>query len=422
MADLRPFRGTRYTPFAGALHDLVAPPYDVISPDERTALASQSPHNVVWLTLPESEDGDRSKYVKYARSSSRLEEWIQEGAMAPEPQPSFYRYLQTFTTPDGVQVQRQAMVALIKIEPYDRGIVLPHEQTFPKHKEDRLRILEATKSHLECIYGLYEDPYQTIFKAIREATGIPAGEFRTSDGIEHKFEVINDPVIIDHLVIAFKERKIWIADGHHRYETALAFRQAAGVRDELISEDFMMMALSSMEDPGLVLLPTHRILKRDPGNIRDHLHADYWVTEDCPNDQLMVAIEEIHDSGQRAIGVAMPDGNGFILRITNLDQVVKEMQGAASVALKSLDVSILHEVIFAKHLGLTGLDFFGYTRVVDEALEAVKDGAFASFLMNPPSVHDMRVIANSGEKMPQKSTYYHPKITSGLVLWRLNDF
>ncbi|MBL8060331.1 MAG: DUF1015 domain-containing protein [Chthonomonas sp.] len=422
MADLRPFHGTRFTAKAGELKALVAPPYDVISPTEREALAGQNPHNVVLLTLPESEEGDRSKFVKYARSSSRLEQWIQSGAMAVEPEQSFYRYLQTFTTPDGARIQRQCMIALIKVEPYENGVVLPHEQTFPKHKEDRLRILEATRSHLECIYGLYEDSDQGIYKAVAEAPGEIAGQFVSDDGIEHRFEVVNDSESLNHLVTLFKDKKIWIADGHHRYETALAFRQAAGGATSPIAEDYMMMALSSMEDPGLVLLPTHRILNRDPGDLRARLQAPYWTIEDCPNGNLLATIEAINSSGQRAFGIALPGGSGFVLRIANLDQVVNEISGDSSTELKSLDVTILHEVIFAKHLGMTGLDFFGYTRIEQEALDAVDNGAFASFLMNPPSVHDMRVIANGGEKMPQKSTYYHPKITSGLVLWRLSDF
>lgn len=422
MADIRPLRGTRYTSKAGELAQLVAPPYDVISPAEREQLASQNPHNVVLLTLPESEDGDRSKFVKYARSSSRLENWVNEGIMSPDPQPCFYRYLQTFTMPDGARIQRQSLIALIKVEPYEKGVVLPHEQTFPKHKEDRLRILEATRSHLECIYGLHEDPDETIFRTVATATASETQRFTSDDGIEHIFEVIQDTTTTERLVQSLKDRKIWIADGHHRYETALGFRQAAGVHDQLIAEDFMMMALGSMEDPGLVLLPTHRILQRDPGSLRDKLSAPYWMIEDCPNERLMATIDQIGQRGERAFGVAMPGGTGFIIKIPDLNQVVDLVAGDGSTALKSLDVTILHDVIFAQHLGLTGLDFFGYTRVEQEALDAVENGAFASFLMNPPSVHDMRVIANGGEKMPQKSTYYHPKITSGLAVWRLSDF
>lgn len=422
MAHLRPFRGLRYSPDAGALDSLVAPPYDVISPSERAALAAQNDHNVVLLTLPEQEPDDRSKFVKYARSASRLEQWVTQGTLKREDQPTFYRYLQTFEVPGGERVVRQSLIALIKVEPYENGVVLPHEQTFPKHKEDRLRILEATRSHLECIYGLYEDPAQEIYRAIGSAPGQRVADITTNDGVRHVLETISDPSTLASIVARFGDRKVWIADGHHRYETALNFRRSIDREGELIPEDFMMMALSSMEDPGLVLLPTHRMLNREAGDVREKLQAPYWTIEDCPNAELMKTIEQIQSSGERGFGVALPGGTGFVIRIRDLAAVVAQVPGDSSQELKSLDVTILHEVIFGKHLGLTGLDFFGYTRIEQEALDAVENGSPASFLMNPPSVHDMRVIANGGEKMPQKSTYYYPKIISGLVVWRLNDF
>ena len=420
MATIRAFKGTRYS--AEDISALVAPPYDVISESERAGFAAQSPHNVVFLTLPEQNADDRSKYIKYARSASRLEEWLRNAVIQVEDKPTFYRLKQTFKTPYGDEFTRTALIATIKVEPYENGVVLPHEQTFPKHKEDRLRILEATKSHLECIFGLFEDPDRSILGQIDSANVVPMSDVTTDDGVRHVVEGIKDEATIKKLEAAFETKKVWIADGHHRYETALNFRQMQPEGGEPIAEDFLMMALSSMEDPGLVLLPTHRILKRVEGDIRERLKADYWTMEDCPNADLMSKIESIQAAGQRAFGVALPGGNGFVLVIPELDKVLAEIKTECSNELKSLDVTILHEVIFAKHLGLTGLDFFGYTRDPKEAVEAVEAGAPGAFLMNPPSVQDMGVIANGGEKMPQKSTYYYPKIISGLVMWRLKDF
>lgn len=422
MATLRPFCGLRFSAEAGPLSTLVAPPYDVLSQAQRDDFASRNDANVVHLTLPESKPDDRSKFVKYARSASQLEQLVQSGKIAPEPQPAFYRYLQTFDLPGVARVTRQAVIALIKVEPYENGVVLPHEQTFPKHKEDRLRILEATRSHLECIYGLYEDPDRALFQAVGSAPAAEVARVTDEDGVEHVLEAITDAATLDALRSQFADRKVWIADGHHRYETALKFRESQGEKSGEIAEDYMMMALSSMEDPGLVLLPTHRMLKRANGDVRAALEAPYWQIEPCANADLMKTIERHQSEGKRAFGVALPGGQGVILRVDDLAAVVAQVPGDASEALKSLDVTILHEVIFAKHLGLTGLDFFDYTRVEQEALDAVENGSPAAFLMNPPSVHDMRVVANGGEKMPQKSTYYYPKILSGLVLWRLSDF
>lgn len=421
MATIRPFRGLRFT--SADLASRVAPPYDVISPAMREELAARSANNIVHLTLPVQNDDDRSKFVKYARSASTLQHWVDSGVMKPEDTPAFYRYVQTFRTPYGDSFTRTALIALIKVEPYENGVVLPHEQTFPKHKEDRLRILEATRSHLECIFGLFEDPGQHIFRAIDGAAAASTHQVTTADGIVHSLEVISDPETLENLVRLMADRKIWIADGHHRYETALAFRGMSGERDGEIPEDFMMMALSSMEDPGLVLLPTHRILKRAPaGKMEDLLQSPYWQIEHAANSDLWNLLCEASNADQRAFGVALPGGAGLVLRVTDLAGLAASIHSDASDALKRLDVTLLHDVIFAQNLGLTGHDFFDYTRDPQEAIDAVLDGAPASFLMNPPTVEDMREIALGGEKMPQKSTYYFPKIESGLVLWRLGDF
>ncbi|MBI3722033.1 MAG: DUF1015 family protein [Fimbriimonas ginsengisoli] len=166
MAEIRPFQGLRFTPSAGPLDHLVAPPYDVLSEDDRDGYGARSPHNVVHLTLPEQRPDDRSKYIKYARSAAALAEWRREGLLAPDP-PSLYRYTQTFEVEHlGGPFTRTSLIALIKAEPYEKGVVLPHEQTFPKHKEDRLRLLEATRAHLECIFGLYEDAAGTVLGAL----------------------------------------------------------------------------------------------------------------------------------------------------------------------------------------------------------------------------------------------------------------
>lgn len=419
MATVRPFRGLRYTDAAGDIASIVAPPYDVISPEQREDLAARSPYNVVRLTLPEQEPDDRSKFVKYARSAARLEEWRREAILQVEPAPAFYRYTQTFSIP-GATYTRTKLVTTIKVEPYAKGVVLPHEQTFPKHKEDRMRVLEATRSHLECIFGLFEDDDKSVHALVTNSPGSTVADFVTpEDGIRHVFEVIDDPTACTAICDAIAPKKVWIADGHHRYETALAFREQLGERDGLIAEDFMMMALCSISDPGLVLLPTHRILKQmplDAAGLESKLCEHFDVTP-CPNASLMKAIE-----GKRAFGVALPGGQGLVAEVRDLDVLASMIEGPGGRDLKRLDVSILHGVVFAKMLGLTGHDFFGYTRIEQEALSAVEQGAPAAFLMNPPSVQDMRDIASAGDFMPQKSTYYYPKLLSGLVVWSLKDF
>lgn len=422
MATIRPFQGLRYGPSAGLLDDLVAPPYDVLSPEQRDAFAAKNPFNIVHLTLPEQHDDDRSKFVKYARSASRLEQWRQGGNLALDASPSYYRYIQTFTVPGLAKVfERTSLIATIKLEPYEKGVVLPHEQTFPKHKEDRLRILEATRSHLECIFGLFEDDDRSVLGQIQAAPADRVADVTTDDGVRHIVERVYDADATKTITGALEPKKVWIADGHHRYETALAFRAQLGEKPGEVAEDYMMMALASIGDPGLVLLPTHRILKTmpvDAAGLEAKL-AEHFQVSRAANKDLVSEIERRAVNGARAFGVALPGGTGLVLVVADPATVAGRSGGKR---LNELDVTILHEFIFARLLGLTGMDFFGYTRDADEAVAAVEQGFPASFLMNPPTVDDMRQIALGGEKMPQKSTYYYPKIISGLVLWSLNDF
>ncbi|MFZ4506288.1 MAG: DUF1015 domain-containing protein [Fimbriimonas sp.] len=418
MAVLRPFQGLRFSSSLGPLEDLVAPPYDVLTPAQRDEFAAKSAHNTVWLTLPEQEPGDRSKYIKYARSAARLAEWRRDGALQLEAQPALYRYIQTFHIPGTPEaLVRTSFIALLKTEPYANGVVLPHEQTFPKHKEDRLRILEATRAHLECIFGLYEDPDSAVLNTLLAAPSSDRVEV-FADGVHHVLEPIVDESAIAALLAGLSDKKVWIADGHHRYETACAFREALGPREELVAEDFLMMAFSSMADPGLVLLPTHRVLAKLPfteDELRERLAAQFDLHE-TPNSDLMARIEAL---GIHAFGVALPGANGFVITPKSVDALLALVPGDASAELKALDVTLLHSVILENLLGIEGYDLISYTR---DAEEAVHHQGAVAFLMNPPSVDDMRVIALGGEKMPQKSTYYYPKVLSGLAIWSLGDF
>jgi len=417
--------GLRYASDCGSLDQLTAPPYDVLSAEQRDEYASRSEHNVVHLTLPEQREDDRSKYVKYLRSSALLTEWRKTGALALEKRPAFYRYTQKFTIPGSNEpLIRTSVIALIKVEPYENGVVLPHEQTFPKHKEDRMRILEATRSHLECIFGLFDDPSGEIHQALKDAPSELSVETHSDDGVTHYLEPITDAESIRVLKDLVSDKKVWIADGHHRYETALAFRQSKGAAEGPIAEDYLMMALCSISDPGLVLLPTHRMVSTLNMSIEECISALGTVFEmaPTPGSELMSAIEALGDKGTHAWAVLFDDQQGFVLTEKVPGSLRSLIQTDDSDFLKDLDVTILHQVILTKLLNIVGLDRISYTRDPAEAVESVGKGVAAAFLMNPPTVEDMKVIALGGEKMPQKSTYYFPKILSGLVIWSLNDF
>ncbi len=425
MAAIRPLKGLRFSADAGDLDSLTAPPYDVLSPAQREEFSVRNPRNVVHLTLPEAKADDRSKFVKYARSAALLSEWRRDNALVVEEKPAIYRYTQHFSLPGIPKAySRTAIIALIKVEPYEKGVVLPHEQTFPKHKEDRMRILEATRSHLECIFGLYEDPAGEVLEAIQTAPAGAKAETKSGEGVLHELEPITDEPSVQRLVDLLADKKVWIADGHHRYETAVAYRQTQGEKDEPIPEDYMMMALSSMSDPGLVLLPTHRVLSVLPYGTQETLAKlnELFDLHETHSSRLTQALDQAEQEGKTVFCAAFEGGRGFVMTPKDPAALASMAGEEGSESLRALDVTILHRVILEKLLGVQGLDNITYTRDPQEAILLADQGAAVSFLMNPPTVEDMKKIALGGEKMPQKSTYYFPKILSGLVIWSLNDF
>jgi uncharacterized protein (DUF1015 family) len=424
MAVVRPFRGLRYTTEAGPIERLVAPPYDVLTPAERDEFAVRSPYNIVHLTLPEEKADDRSKFIKYARGAALMAEWRRAGVLAAEARPVIYRYTQSFhLTHSPAHYTRTSIIVLLRTEPYENGVVLPHERTFPKHKEDRLRILEATRAHLEEIFGLFEDPDAAIHSLIAAAPVGPAVTV-SAEGVQQIFEPIEDPDAAQAIVDRLADRKVWIADGHHRYETALAFRQALGPRDGEVAEDFMPISLCSMSDPGLILLPTHRIVSRLPIPVDVALTrlAERFDITETHSSRLEERMSNGRKDGLRVLAMALEGGRGYLLVPKDEATLLDGLPGDDSDRLRRLDVSVLHSLILERLLGLTGLEQISYTRDVSVALQSVETGAHAAFLMNPPSVEDMRLIALGGERMPQKSTFYYPKVLSGLVMWSLNDF
>jgi len=425
MAAVRPFFGLRYGSEAGDLDRLTAPPYDVLTPGERDEYAARSPHNVVHLTLPEAKTDDRSKFVRYARSAASLAHWRREGVLVREEKPAIYRYTQQFRTSRNADpVTRTAIIALLKVEPYDRGVVLPHEQTFPKHREDRQRLLEATRAHLETIFGLYEDPDGKVAAAIEAAPGGTVVESRSDDGVFHRLDPITDEASLAAIADLLREKKIWIADGHHRYETALAFRQALGEREGEVPEDYLPVALCSLTDPGLVLMPTHRIVPILGMTTEQALGrlAEHFDLEEHHSSRLSDLLGRARHEGRRAFAVAFEGGRGFMLTPKDDASLTAQVADEPLAALRDLDVTLLHRVILEMTLGVPPTANLSYTRDAAEAIRAADQGAGAAFLMNAPSVDDMKGIALAGGRMPHKSTYYFPKILSGLVFWSLNDF
>jgi uncharacterized protein (DUF1015 family) len=419
MAVLRPFLGLRYRDAAGTLERLTAPPYDVLTPAEREEYAARSARNIVHVTLPEGKPDDRSKYIRYARSAAHLAEWRREGYLAADPQPAFYRLTQRYPMPHyGEHFARTALIALMKVRPYGADVV-PHETTLLRTREDRLRLLEATRTQLEPILGVIDDAGGDFYAAVTDASVGTAVETRTDDGVEHRLEPIEDSETIEALTRLAADRRIWIADGHHRYETALAFRESIGEREGEGPEDYVLVALTARQDPGLAILPTHRIVSRLSMSTEAAIArlAEAFDMEPHHSSRLYHGLGQARAEGRTAIAVAFEGGRGYLLYPRT-----PLAEGDESERLRGLGVSILHRVILDRLLGPVNADTISYTPDYLEAIRAADQGAAAAFLLNAVSVDEALDLAVEGDRLPSKTTYFFPKVPSGLVLWSLNDY
>jgi len=358
MAVVKPFRAVRYGEPAGPLEALVAPPYDVISPEQRERLAAQSPRNVVHLTLPENE----------AAAGRLWREWRGEGILEDDSEPGYWWLSQDYVGPDGVARTREGLVAALRAEPYENRVVLPHERTHLGPKEGRLRLLRETRAQLEPLFFLYEGepparrPDREPDLEVEGARLWRLPPDSTGTAIEE----------------AFADRQLLIADGHHRYETAIAYHEEAGTPESA----YVLAVLVSLDDPGLMIFPTHRVFEREPT-------AELPTEERLPDPAAALrALEEVPPGRAAAV---LYRNNGAELAVDG----------------DELDVRLVDR------LGHEGIS---YTPDWQEAVRAVDSGeAAVAVLMRPTRIEDVFAVAERGETMPQKSTYFYPKLVSGLL-------
>jgi len=428
MAEIAPFRGILYdTKKAGDPAKLLAPPYDVISPEERAKLAALDAHNCVRLILPDG-DGD----AKYAHAAQLLREWLDEGVLRRDDAPALYRYHQTFTA-EGRTTTRKGFICRIRLHRFDEGVVLPHERTLAGPKADRLKLKRATRCHLSQVFGLYEDPARKTdapFEAVE--AGAPALEGTTTDGVTQKLWRLTDAAAQREVIRLVADQKVYIADGHHRYETMLALREE--LRQEATSPrssiEYGTIFLANMDDPGLLVFPTHRVVHGlagfDRQRVLEQAKAFFTVEEVAAADAAPSATtirRGLAEKGLSAPTFAMATGAGLAYLTLRKDvdlERVPSLKGPP--VLRRLDVTLLHALVIEQILGIdraaqekqTNLRYVKDTsKALDEARAA---GVQAVFLMNPTKVHEVRDVADAGEVMPQKSTFFYPKLASGLVL------
>jgi uncharacterized protein (DUF1015 family) len=413
MADVQPLRALHYnTTVAGPLPDLVAPPYDVIDPGQRAELAARSPFNVVAIDLPQGEPDP------YESASEQLETWQLQGVLERDREPAIWAHTQEYTGPGGITHTRRGFFCRVRLEEYGPGRVRPHERTHPGPKEDRLRLTRATRANVSPIFSLYSDPQQAAWQALEPFTEQPSwGEVTDSDGTVHRLWRVADSDAIAQVQAATHDAELLIADGHHRYETMLAYADEVGGDGD---HRYILMCLVAMEDPGLTVFPTHRLV-RGLDSARQQALAQALV-RDFDIEQVTVdQITPAPGTGPLQLGYINSQAEQPS-RLTLKDQAIAdEALPDRSAAYRHLDTGVLEALVLKGALGLSDDDiahFNGlfYARDTDEALAMVSSGEYqAAFLMRPTPVEQVRDVAAAGENMPPKSTYFYPKLLTGLL-------
>jgi uncharacterized protein (DUF1015 family) len=438
MAEIAPLTPLRYdaTRLPGGLGSVVAPPYDVISADERTKLAARDPHNVVRLILPEGE-GD----AKYGNAAKLLTAWRAEGIMVRDEEPGFYRYDQTFAPPGSPpgtpSITRRGFLALVRVVPFSERIVLPHERTLSGPKEDRLKLFRATRTNLSPGFMLYRDAKGALDAPLKEAAEL--ARFETADGVTHVLSKVTGKDALAAIVSGVAQSALLIADGHHRYETALRYSQemsdatpGASLRGE---HRYFMTFLVNGDDPNLVVFPTHRHLHSLASFSFDSLLAgalDWFSVEELARSvDADAALGALRQAGgvRSSLVAAAADGRTAILTLRgDVDLAKHPTLGRLAPALRKTDVALLHSALLEHVLGVTpeaqaAKTNLWYPQDGRGALASLRQGqGQALFLMNATPVSQVRDVAEAGEVMPQKSTFFYPKVFTGLAVHTLDPY
>jgi uncharacterized protein (DUF1015 family) len=413
MAEIKPLRALHYDlAAAGPLERLTAPPYDVIDADQRLALVGKSPYNVVEIDLPEGGD-------PYMRASELLDAWRLQGIVVQDTEPALWALTQTFTGPDGSERTRHGFFCKVRVEDYGPGRIRPHERTHPAAKEDRLRLMRATRANLSPIFTLYPDPEGRAWGALAPSTeDLPWGEVTDEEGTTHRLWRVTDPIAIEQVEAALADAELLIADGHHRYETARVYADEVGGEGD---HRYVLMCLVSMSDPGLAVFPTHRLvggldeLRRK--RLDEVLRREFDLKE-VPADELL---PDGRNGELPSFGyLEAKSGRSLRLELASSEAADRALAGH-SESYRRLDTAVLEKLVLEDALGFTEDDIshqrgLGYARDLDQAQALLRAGEYElAFLMRPTPVDQVQAVAAAGETMPPKSTYFYPKLLSGLL-------
>jgi len=408
MAEVIPFRGILYNVSKVSIEEVLAPPYDIITPEYKEVLYKRNPFNIVRIDYGKDMPGDNEKNNRYSRARTYLKTWMSEGILIQSKKPSFYVYTMTYEF-DNQKKQLVGFMGLLRLEELGNGSVYPHECTYSTAKRDRLELLRSCDANISPIFSLYKSKDRQIAALLsRIIQSKPYFESKDADGALHRLWQVDKKKDIAIIKKELQNKQIFIADGHHRYETALEYRREMKTKRSSPKAqdpfDYVLMFFANMLDEGLTILPTHRLVKEVPNDIFEKLSDYFYITSIIDDFDIAKMIE----GKKNVFGFFKNDKEGwYLLQYKgNLSEICPHMQ--------DIDVIILHEFVFKKILQVTEI---GYEMDLDKAIEKVRSKQYgAAFFLNPTRVKDVEKAALSMVRMPPKSTYFYPKLLTGVVI------
>ncbi|MBN2225500.1 MAG: DUF1015 domain-containing protein [Deltaproteobacteria bacterium] len=426
MAVIKAFCSVRYNErLLAYAENLMTPPYDVISPEDQESYYDQNPFNVIRLLLGKQFPDDTNENNRYTRARDFLENWTRDGVLVPDDSPSIYGYSEVYRGPDGKTKRRDGFLALLELEEWGKKNVFPHEHTYAGPKADRLNLVRATGCQFSTIFSLYSDPKGETSRIVQSVISSPeVTRYKDRDGVEHILTRCGDAAVNEGLIAAMRDKKVFVADGHHRYETMLAYRDELE-REGVPGDDHRYMAVyfTLMEGEAITILPCHRIIQTErpiePKAVLPIL-SEVFSVQAFGNDKegarrLIRALEE---KGKGSFGFFPGGDRYFLLSDANRDKTARFFPAGMKDEIRQLDVSVLHDVLIRGLLSIVDPKI-GYSQDAREALGRVVGGTSIAFLVNATKIEEVKAASLAGERMPQKSTYFYPKPASGLVFYRL---
>lgn len=443
MAKIFPFNGLTYNKKkVGNFSKVMIPPYDIISKEEQEKFYQVSPYNCIRLTLGKDFAGDTDYNNKYTRANGFFSAWLKNAILTQDEEEAIYAYEQRFVY-KGKKYVRLGFIALFKLEELEAGRVYPHENTLPKPKQDRLNLIKATAANFEPIFSLYVDEDERIPKILKKnIKRKPISEARDVFGIRNKLWKISSKAVVNKIIKEMANKQVFIADGHHRYEASLKYRNEMRTKAQKSTGDepynFIMMYFTNTFDKGLIIMPIHRLVLnlnlKEKINLENRIF-DYFDIEDIkftkkdemPSRKKLLRLMSKAKEGEHFFGMYVHGENKYsLLKLKNEKIIEKYINADKPKEWKKLDITILHSLVIREVLGITDKDIeaenaIKYVHNDDHGFDLVKEGKYQlAFFMNPTKIEQVTALASKYEKMPQKSTFFYPKLLTGLVMYKMS--